>query len=551
MRRFALLCSLLFASLLIPAGTATLSANWSVDLGPGYITTSPVTDEQRVYVRTSGFWTGAERPEVKAFSHDGSLEWTYRSNTTTQHDMAPLVLKNAGAGSCGSWPDLLLVGWANGDFTALHPNNGTLVWKVSTPVDGWGITGASLLDDDHVVVPTRNGMTRLCLADGQVNFAVNLSLGWRNGITYADGHYWTGSETGHLWQVGTDGYVVASHNLTGQLRHAPVLLDHRLLLHVQHATTSTIFTYNLTSGVLEDVHASGASPALPLLMGETVVFGDNEGLTSVRCSSNCSVLDRLTTRVNGEMASTSTGELYAPVNAPGEGWLVVQLNAIGGFSQAESFSTPHDGYGTSAPAKADGWLFLGNDAGVLMAYSTTPTPTESTEPKEQKGWALFGMLGVALAIGGASWLARNGWFSGAWRLFSLTILVVALLMLPDISKTWNSTLAEDNSPATSEWDDSWPEAWLGTQIVVFELPEETITVGGLVGHSTVWSLTQDAAQNEDIPVVTEETGLGLYLLSINGTEGSGWEYFLNGERGVLAVDDAAVDSTVVVRWSLA
>ena len=189
MRRFALLCSLLFAALLIPAGTAMFSANWSVDLGPGYITTSPVTDEQRVYVRTSGFWTGAERPEVKAFSYDGSLEWTYRSNTTTQHDMAPLVLKNAGAGSCGSWPDLLLVGWANGEFTALHQNNGTLVWKVSTQVDGWGITGAPLLDDDHVVVPTRNGMIRLCLADGQVDFSVNLSLGWRNGITYADGHY--------------------------------------------------------------------------------------------------------------------------------------------------------------------------------------------------------------------------------------------------------------------------------------------------------------------------------------------------------------------------
>jgi hypothetical protein len=394
-------------------------------------------------------------------------------------------------------------------------------------------------------------MTRLCLADGQVDFSVNLSLGWRNGITYADGHYWTGSETGHLWQVDTDGNVVASHNLTGQLRHAPVLVDHRLLLHVQHATSSTISTYNLTSGVLEDIHASGASPALPLLMGETVVFGDNEGLTAVSCSSACSVLDRLTTSVNGEMASTSTGEFYAPVNAPGEGWLVVQLNATGGFSLAESFSTPHDGYGTSAPAKVDGWLFLGNDAGVLMAYSTTPSPTESTEPEEQNGWALLGMLGVALAIGGASWLARDGRFSGAWRMFSLTVLAVALLMLPDISKTWNSTLAEDNSPATSEWDDAWPEAWLGTQIVVFELPEETITVGGLVGHSTVWSLTQAAAQNEGLPVVTEETGLGLYLLSINGTEGSGWEYFLNGGRGALAVDDAAVDSTVIVRWSLA
>ena len=149
-------------------------------------------------------------------------------------------------------------------------------------------------------------------------------------------------------------------------------------------------------------------------------------------------------------------------------------------------------------------------------------------------------------------LARTG-----WAVFRCLAYVFAddiggsVADAPDISKTWNSTLVEDNPPATSEWDESWPEAWLGTQIVVFELPEETITVGGLVGHTSVWSLTQAAAQNEGLPVVTEETGLGLYLLSINGTEGSGWEYFLNGGRGALAVDDAAVDSTVIVRWSLA
>ena len=31
---------------------------WEQDVGPGYITTSPLVDEERVYVRTSGFWTG-------------------------------------------------------------------------------------------------------------------------------------------------------------------------------------------------------------------------------------------------------------------------------------------------------------------------------------------------------------------------------------------------------------------------------------------------------------------------------------------------------------
>ena len=110
---------------------------------------------------------------------------------------------------------------------------------------------------------------------------------------------------------------------------------------------------------------------------------------------------------------------------------------------------------------------------------------------------------------------------------------------------------DDNAPVSVEWDDAWPDAGLGTQVVVFELPEGEVAVGGMVGHATVWSLTQEAAQMHDFSLNTEETSLGLYLLSINGTEGSGWEYFLNGERGALAVNDAIIESTVVVRWSLA
>ena len=87
--------------------------------------------------------------------------------------------------------------------------------------------------------------------------------------------------------------------------------------------------------------------------------------------------------------------------------------------------------------------------------------------------------------------------------------------------------------------------------MVFELPEETVTLGGLVGHTTVWSLTQDAASQSDITLVAEDTSLGLYLTSINGTSASGWEYTINGERGNYAIDVAAIESTLVLRWSLA
>lgn len=554
MRRLALLSAVLFGILFAPQGAAGLTsdwtADWSVDLGEGYITTSPVVDQRHVYVRTSGFWTDADRPEVKAFTHEGMPVWSYQSDTTTQHDMAPLLLHDAGSGACGSWPDLLLVGWANGDFTALHRGNGTLAWAVSTPVDGWGITGAPLLDGDHVVVPTRSGLTRLCLANGEVDFSVNLSLGWRNGVTLTGGHYWTGSETGHLWKVDSTGSVVSSINLSGQLRHAPVAVDQHLLLHVQQATSSTIQAYELTTANLTDLKASGGSPALPLSVSDTVVFGDNEGLTSVRCDAACAVVDQLPTKVNGEMASTSPSTFYAPVNLPDEGWVVAQLNASGWFSDTTMFSTPYDGYGTSSPAAMDTWLFLGNDAGVLMAYSSAPPTGDFVSEEDQSSEPLLELVVFCLVLVGVASLAYRGRLPAAWRLFSLSVLVVAVLMLPDVSKTWTTALV-DEQDATTSWDDDWPDTWLGTQIVVFEFAEERRVIGGLVGHQHVWSLTQEAAELEGFSLSTEETGIGLYVVAINETEGSGWEYFLNDVRGALAVDEAVVDSTVVVRWSLA
>ena len=162
------------------------------------------------------------------------------------------------------------------------------------------------------------------------------------------------------------------------------------------------------------------------------------------------------------------------------------------------------------------------------------------------------MIGLTVAMGVAAWYARAGFLSSAWRAFSLSVLIVALMMLPEISRSWNTVLVTDNdAPPSSQWDDAWPETWLGTQIVVFELPEGTLVSGGLVGHSNVWDLTQAAAETHGLSLETEPTSLGLYVSSINQTADSGWEYFLNGERGVLSVDEAGVDSTVVVHWRLA
>ena len=164
----------------------------------------------------------------------------------------------------------------------------------------------------------------------------------------------------------------------------------------------------------------------------------------------------------------------------------------------------------------------------------------------------LGIIGLTLVLGSSATLAKRGRMNNAWALLSFSALVVALLMLPDVSNAWNEALTA--SPPTSpdeEWNPSWSEDWLGTQVVVFELPEGTVTVGGLEDHRTVWSLTKDAASQSGIDAVTEDTSLGLYLTSFNGTSGSGWEYTVNGERGIYAIDAASIEATLVLRWSLA
>ena len=526
---------------------------WEQDVGPGYITTSPVADDEHVYVRTSGFWTGEERPVVKAFTHEGVHKWTRASPTTVQHDMSPLLLVDAGAGPCGQWPEMLLVGWANGDFTALHPSNGTLIWQVNTTVKAWGITGAALLDADHVVVPTRNGLMQLCLENGEIGFEVQLSDGWRNGVAKQGETYWVGSETGTLWGVHSNGTVISSVNLSGSLRHAPLVVDHRLLLHVQEDASSSLYVYTTTSDSLALLATLGGSPAVPLQVDQTFVFGDRLGLTSVRCEQACIVVDSLATLVNGEMALVSEDRVFAPVNTPEGGWFIAEVNESGGLAGSGVFSTPYDGYGTSAPAQTSSMLYIGNDAGVLMAYESKDlSPEQQLDEGQNEGLALLGIIGLTFALGGSATMAKRGRMNNAWALLSFSALVIALLMLPDVSNAWNDILTE--APPTSpdeEWDPSWSEDWLGTQVVVFELPEGTVSLGGFEGHTTVWSLTKDAASQSGINVETEDTSLGLYLISFNETRGGGWEYTINGERGTYAIDVAAVEPTLVLRWSLA
>ena len=89
---------------------------------------------------------------------------------------------------------------------------------------------------------------------------------------------------------------------------------------------------------------------------------------------------------------------------------------------------------------------------------------------------------------------------------------------------------------------------MNTQIVIIEIDGEDQVIGGLTGHDTVYSLTQEACERLGYDLGVELTELGYYIESINGIEGNGWEYFTDGSKGVVSVDSALLESSTIVRW---
>jgi hypothetical protein len=62
-------------------------------------------------------------------------------------------------------------------------------------------------------------------------------------------------------------------------------------------------------------------------------------------------------------------------------------------------------------------------------------------------------------------------------------------------------------------------------------------------------LTKAAAEERGYSFTVEETSIGIYISSINGLQGDGWEYFVDGSKGRVSVDNVEIESTSIVRWT--
>tara|TARA_Y100000991_G_scaffold214588_1_gene202710 strand:+ start:1352 stop:2974 length:1623 start_codon:yes stop_codon:yes gene_type:complete len=531
---------LLLLVLLLPFTKAESNYSWEHEFENGYITTQPLVVEDSVYVRTSGFWIGDERPQVSAFDlFSGDELWTFRSETTLQHDMSPLLFIESGSGTCGTWQNLLIVAWADGKVTALNPSNGVLVWEHQTEVNVLGITGKLGIDEDRVVVPTRQGLSALCLETGEQLLRVEFQeVGWRNGVLISESGYHVGTETGVLYSVNRDGTMTNTSIGDGKIRHAPIETQHGLLIHLQTATGSTLYLNNSVLGTY------GFSPALPLQYDDRIFLATSEEWISLRCDNITCIEDSKSSfHSNGEMSinhlKNGSIEIWIPSNTPDGGWGVFNQT-----SQLRMHTTKFDTYTTAAPGFSTAAMALGNDMGILQV-----TIFEGDRPTEDpSSFSLIETLHYALLL--SSYLLCCLFFATKnkprfWKALTLFLLLFTLAAVPEISTKW-PTLIEEDTEAT--WNAEWPEEWRNTQIVIIEIDGTENVIGGLNGYSNVYELTQAASESLGISTEYEDQYLGLYLLSFNGTEGDGWEFTLDGARSNTGIVDTAIDSDSILRW---
>ena len=524
---------------MLPLVQANSESSWSHEFEAGYISTQPLVVDDSVYVRTSGFWTGEERPLVAAFElQTGNEIWRYTSQTSLQHDMAPLLFVEGGSGACGAWNALLLVGWTDGKLTALSPTDGSLVWQNQTEVDIIGITGKMVLDGDQVIVPTRTGLSSFCLADGSQLFDIDTgNIGWRNGVAMTEHGYAYGDEDGYLHEVDRNGNVTSTFLGDGKIRHAPLDTRHGLFVHMQTMQGSTIY---LNGSILAKM---GGSPAMPLAHNDRIYAATSDEWISLLCDGqSCTVDSVVPFHSNGELSIRiveSEIEIWAPSNTPDGGWGVFNQTSL-----IRMETTTFDTYGTAAPGFAQGVIALGNDAGILSTgfQSSNEHSLEATETDVVGLLHLIAVLGLFLLT--CFVFAFRDWQQFA-KIGSAFLLVFAIAVVPDLSVK----LAEQTSPDRDvEWDSSWPNEWKGTQVIAFEINGTMHVVGGLEPQDSVYELTLLGCEFLGISTEIEEQYLGAYLVSFNETIGDGWEFTIDGNRVPLGMADAQLNEDSIVEW---
>ena len=552
----------IFLFLLAPISAAESNDNtwssdftqqWNIDYEAVYVSTRPVIIDESIYVRTSSSTIDNGVPTIYSLDFSGNQQWGVTNPNSTKQDMSPILSVSAGNGECGNWPDMLLIGWSDGLFQALNPTNGNVIWQHSTEFLNWGITGKATLDGDSIIIPTRTGIDKLCL-DGGLEFSQKLGLGWRNSPIALNGEYWIGDEAGTLWHVSADQSVNSYSLGEGKIRHQPLIIDDdNLLIHLQLPSESELKLLDTATGELTTVTKLGPSPAMPETMGQYVITADASYVTLIDCLENCQVINQVPFTSNGEISIIFDEYIVLPHNSQEGGYGVFAISDEGELYQLDTLNFEDDWYGTAGLSgierNGQKQILVVNDNANLKFLSTDYVLTLDSSNADSNWATIIAMLLALILISTTSIQLLRERFQSAFKFFILFITILVYFSLGDIISAWANLVEDsDNSDPDDVWSESWPDKWLGTQVVIFEFKDGLTETGGYVGHEDVLELTKQATSEQGIDLEISDTSFGKYVVSIDGKSGDGWEYYVNGQAGTISAEYQSIDSNAVVVW---
>ena len=532
-----------------------LELDWEYDFGKTFISTKPLIANETLFVRTST--STSNSAGIYAFDLNGELIWSKMNSNSIFNDMSPITYVEQGQGDCGAWPDMLLVGWSDGTVDALHPGTGSVFWHKETEVVTWGITGSMLVDSDELIVPTRNGLINFCLSNGSTNFEVQTGLGWRNGVSKAGQNYFLGDEAGILWKVSKEGDYSSKFLDIGKIRHAPLVIGDMLLVHGQGVTGSKVALVNPVDFSIEVISNSGPSPGIPILFKSIIITIDSSYINTFDCSTSCQFLDQYPFTSNGESSLVFNEMFMLPRNTVEGGWGIFSINSSGGLRLSELPTSEYDWYGTAGPEyqiiAGREILAIGNDNGNLQVFSSKDVNEPEQDLFESDYISQIGtfILFILVTTSGIQFLREN--YRSSFKYLLIILVALSTFAFNDIFLAWSSYVSEINDDAQSQealWDESWPEEWLGTQIVIFEFANQSLISGGHVNAKDALELTHKAAVQLDISVEDSDTSIGKYIESFNRVRGEGWIFYVDGSEAMISSEYAEINSDSIVHWKI-
>jgi hypothetical protein len=322
-------------------------------------------------------------------------------------------------------------------------------------------------------------------------------------------------------------------------------------------TGSKVALVNPVDFSIEVISNSGPSPGIPILFKSIIITIDSSYINTFDCSTSCQFLDQYPFTSNGESSLVFNEMFMLPRNTVEGGWGIFSINSSGGLRLSELPTSEYDWYGTAGPEyqiiAGREILAIGNDNGNLQVFSSKNVNEPEQDLFESDYISQIGtfILFILVTTSGIQFLREN--YRSSFKYLLIILVALSTFAFNDIVLAWSSYVSEINDDAQSQealWDESWPEEWLGTQIVIFEFANQSLISGGHVNAKDALELTHKAAVQLDISVEDSDTSIGKYIESFNGVRGEGWIFYVDGSEAMISSEYAEINSDSIVHWKI-